>query len=125
MPEGRESGMEISVRVQIIAHSAHPSKKVKPLKAFRMRMRNDSTFGDLAGTALARYVRENPQQASGAGIDSLLDDKFFAADLEDTLDLLSNGEIMRLMLAPSPRDPIVDISTSVGVTRSPSLGLAH
>jgi hypothetical protein len=113
MPERSKPGKDISVRVQIFPNSAKRNIKVKPLKAFRMRVKDDSTFADLANTALARYAKECPPQGSDAEVEAILDEAFFAVEKGETLDLLRDGEVLKLVLAPDRQDVVLDISSGV------------
>lgn len=90
-----------SVRVQLMHHNFLRNKKLKPMKAFRLRMKDSSTFGDLVSTAIARYAKDDPENGGKASIDAVLDEANCAVELDETLDLVGAGEILKLVLAKS------------------------
>lgn len=89
---------DASVRVQIFAHRDMTDKSIAPLKAFRLRLKHDSTFTDLARIALARYAKEDPAKGGQAAISTILDEKDCAVDMDDGIDLIKEGEVLKLVL---------------------------
>jgi hypothetical protein len=75
----------------------------------------NSTFSGLARIALARYAKEEIQHGVEAEITSILDEKDCAMDMEDGVDLVEQGEILKLVLAPSSHDTISQPQLTVGL----------
>lgn len=96
----RPQGRSLSVRVQIFPHEITTDATVGYLKAFRLRVKDDSSFAELARIALARYAKDDKENGSRARVASILDEKDCALDLEDGVDLVAEGEMLKLVLAP-------------------------
>ncbi|KAK9419606.1 putative Nucleolar protein Dnt1-like N-terminal domain-containing protein [Seiridium unicorne] len=90
---------DISVRVQIFPHAFFEEKTMNPLKAFRLRMKEDATFAELANIALARYAKEDPDVVIEAETSSIIDEKDCAVDMDDEVDIIQQGEVLKLVLA--------------------------
>jgi hypothetical protein len=103
----------ISVRVEILSPGALKDKTIEPLNAFRLRLDEDSTFADLANAALARYTKEHPECSRKPVAGGIFDEKNCAVDLDDGVDIIQQGEVLKLVLAPSESSAITSTTSNV------------
>ncbi|ETS88278.1 hypothetical protein PFICI_02106 [Pestalotiopsis fici W106-1] len=96
----------LSIRVEILPPSAVKDKTAEPLNAFRLRLDPDSNFADLANVALSRYAKEHPECSIKPVAGGIFDEKYCSVDLEDGLDIIQQGEVLKLVLAPDESNAI-------------------
>lgn len=106
----------ISVRIQILPFSALKDKATEQLTAFRLRLDEESTFANVVDAALERYAKQDPERPSQTVPAGIFDEKCCALDLDDGVDILEDGEVLKLVLASN--QPIATESTPNNVCSS-------
>lgn len=97
-------GSDFSVRVQVFPHTRTHSRTVHYLKAYRLRLKGDSTFAELGRLTLARYAKDDLESGCRARVGCISDERDCVVDMEERVNLIEPGEVLKLVLAP-PRFP--------------------
>ncbi|RYP29024.1 hypothetical protein DL767_006950 [Monosporascus sp. MG133] len=101
----------LSVRAQIYSHEPLGNKDSQPLVSFRLQTSSNSTFAELAASAIERYERSHPDSGPKATIGAVLDEKNRPFNMAGRVDILQPNEFVRFVLAkPFVADKVVPSS---------------